>query len=344
MGIAVVGAGYWGPNLVRNVVMCPDASLRWVCDRDAPRAERLANVYAGVRSTADLDQVLSDPSVHAVVVATPPSTHADIAVACLQAGKHVLIEKPLAASVAEARRILDAADAADLVVMCDHTYCYTPAVALIASMIEAGDLGDIVFVDCTRVNLGLVRNDVDVLWDLAPHDLSILECVLPADRRPRSVSAWGADPLRTGQACIGHLTMPLCRGAVAHVHVNWLSPTKMRTFAIGGSRRTVVWDDVNPMQRVMVVDRGAGSLADDRSAITSAHGTRCDVTAPALRDGEALAGVVTEFVASVREGRPPKTDGQAGLRVLEILEGASLSLQRGGAAVDLHGQLVGAAR
>jgi predicted dehydrogenase len=250
----------------------------------------------------------------------------------------VLIEKPLASSLAEGQKLVAAAEERQLVVMCDHTYCYTPAVRRIRELVRAGELGDIQYVDSVRINLGLVQPDVDVFWDLAPHDLSILDFILPDDCRPRAVAAQGADPIGTGRACVGYLTLPLPGGAIAHAHVHWLSPTKIRTTILGGSRRTLVWDDLHPSQRLSVYDRGVDLTAtpeqEARRKVLIAYRTG-DMVAPALHEGEALQGVVHEFVAAIRERRAPLTDGHAGLRVLEVLEAASRSLDTGGAMVGL---------
>jgi predicted dehydrogenase len=222
--------------------------------------------------------------------------------------------------------------------MCDHTYCYTPAVQHIARLVGDGALGDIQYVDSVRVNLGLVQRDIDVLWDLAPHDLSILDLVLPDDRRPTAVAAHGADPLGVGRACVGYLTMPLPGGGIAHANVNWLSPTKIRRTIVGGSKRMLVWDDLNPSQRLTMYDKGVDVTADmggDALRDTMIRYRVGDMVAPALGEGEALAAVVGELAAAVREGRPPLTDGGAGLRVLRLLEAASASLDRGGASVTV---------
>lgn len=338
IGVAVVGAGYWGPNLVRNVALGSDTTLQWVCDIDTPRAARLAGTYAGARATDELDVVLDDPNVHAVAIATPASTHADLAIKCMRAGKHVLVEKPIAATVAAAEHMLAVADEEQRILMCDHTYCYTPAVQHIARLIAEGELGDILFVDSVRINLGLVQTDVNVLWDLAPHDLSIFDYVLPAERRARSVAAHGADPIGAGQVCVGHLVLDLGAGSIAHVHVNWLSPTKVRTMIIGGSQHTLVFDDLNPAQRISIFDRSVDLGFDvdtelrHRSQVSYRIG---DMVAPALRDTEALGGVINELVAGIRGERQPITDGQSGLRVLQILEASTESLRSAGATIDL---------
>ena len=345
IGMAVIGAGYWGPNLIRNISASESCHLRWVCDLDIERARRAVGRYSTVEVTDDLARVLADDEVHAVAIATPAHTHAAVALACLDAGKHVLVEKPLAWTVEEGRQVLERAAALGLTLMCDHTYCYTSAVQELRELVHSGAIGDLLYVDSVRINLGLVQPDIDVFWDLGPHDLAILDVVLPPGRRPVAVSATGADPLGTGQVCLGYLTLQLEGGAMAHAHLNWLSPTKVRTTIIGGSERMVVWDDLNPSQRVSVYDSGVSihGGGDDPAAVRQDRliSYRAGALhAPALPEREALRSVIGEFVASIREGRPPLTDGGAGLRVLEILDAASASLQRGGASVALPGRSV----
>ena len=338
LGMAVIGAGYWGPNLVRNIVSTAESDLLWVCDVDVAKAERLTRLYAGVEATASIEDVLNDDRVAAVAIATPASTHADLAIACLRAGKHILVEKPLAASVAEAEAIIAEARAHGRTVMCDHTYCYTPAVRHVADAVSAGELGDVLFIDSVRINLGLVQKDVNVLWDLAPHDLSILDYVLPDDVRVERVAAHGADPIAAGQVCVAHLTLYLSSGAIAHVHANWLSPTKVRTLIVGGSRRTLVFDDLNPAQRISVYDRGVEVMTDpdsDTREVTSVSYRTGDMVAPALRETEALGSVIRELVSAIEEDREPLTGAQSGLRVLKILEAANRSLADGGTTIEI---------
>jgi predicted dehydrogenase len=340
LGVAVIGAGYWGPNLIRNFHASPEWDLRWICDLDSERAERVAGGAPGVRITADLDDVLDDPQVTAVAVATPAATHTEVVLAALDAGKHVLVEKPLAPSLADGQKLVNAAEDRDLVLMCDHTYCYTPAVLKIHELVSTGQLGDIQYVDSVRVNLGLVQPDIDVLWDLGPHDLSILDFILPADARPTSVAAVGADPVGAGHLCVGYLTLPLGGSAIAHVHLNWLSPTKVRTTLIGGSKKMVLWDDLNPSQRISVYDRGIemqGSPPGEARHRAQVAYRLGDMVAPSLPEGEALQGVVTELADSIRAHRAPLTDGRSGLRVLALLEAASRSLDQQGVFVDAGG-------
>jgi predicted dehydrogenase len=219
--------------------------------------------------------------------------------------------------------------------MLDHTYCYTAAVQHLRELVRGGGIGTVQYLDSVRINLGLVQPDVDVLWDLAPHDLSIFLAILPDDVTPLAVAAHGSDPIGCGRACVAHLTLQLSNDAMAHVHVNWLSPTKIRTMVIGGSARTVVWDDLHPAQRLSIYDRGVDTngseSSDEKRARTMVSYRTGQMVAPALKEKEALRSVMTEFAASIKENRAPLTDGRSGLRVLAILEAASASLAQGGA-------------
>ena len=341
IGLAVVGAGYWGPNLVRNFAGSPHYRLAWLCDIDKARAVQVLGPYSTIAATDDLNAVLADEQVDAIAIATPAGTHLDIALAAMRAGKHVLIEKPLAATYADGLRLVEEADRAGLVLMCDHTFCYTPAVRKIRELVHSGEIGDLHFFDSVRINLGLVQPDIDVLWDLAPHDISILESILPPGVEPLSVAAQGADPIGTGRSCVAFVTLQLTGGAIAHFHVNWLSPTKVRTTMIGGSKRALLWDDLNRMQRITVFDRGVDLMpaqhaeAEDREKAFVSYRTG-DLESPALSEREALAGVVEEFADCIRTGRPSVTDGRSGLRVLDILEAASRSMAQNGVPVRLR--------
>ncbi len=332
LGVAVIGAGYWGPNLARNFQYSPHWRLEAICDLDLDRAAALADRLGGPRVTASLEEILADPLIDAIAIATPARTHYPITMAALEAGKHVVVEKPLADSTVKAHAMVDAADAAGLVLMIDHTYCYTPAVLRMRELLEDGHLGDILYIDSVRINLGIVQPDVDVFWDLAPHDLSIMDFLLPGGLRPSTVTATAADPLGAGKACIGYLSMAFPGGAIGHAHVNWLSPTKIRQMVIGGSRRTLVWDDLNPQQRISIYDRGVDLETQARDGVdrteTQFWYRVGDTWAPALKDREALEAMVEEFAAAIVESRRPRTDGVAGLRVLSVLEQATSSLAR----------------
>ncbi|HEX6519262.1 MAG TPA: Gfo/Idh/MocA family oxidoreductase [Streptosporangiaceae bacterium] len=341
IGLAVIGAGYWGPNLVRTALATPALQLEWLCDLDEKRAQAVLGRYTTVRATAAYEHVLADPAVTAVAIATPAATHFDLVRAALEAGKHVLVEKPLTSSVSEGEKLAALAERSGLVLMCDHTYCYTPAVQRIRELIRAGEIGDVQFIDSVRINLGLVQPDVDVLWDLAPHDLSILDFILPEDVVPVAVAAHTSDPIGNGRACVAYLSVWLSTGALAHVHVNWLSPTKIRTTIFGGSRRTIVWDDMNPSARLMLHDRGVDRVPvselapDDRRQALISYRVG-DVHGPALPEREALASAVAEFAAAITEHRAPLTDAKAGVRVLKLLEAASRSADNGGVRIPVN--------
>jgi len=331
--IAVIGAGYWGPNLVRNFRNSPDWDLVAVCDLDPDRAARVIGDRSTVEIETDVTHLLQRGDVDAVAIATPARTHAPIAIAALEAGKHVLVEKPLASTLEDARRMVQAAADHGRALMLDHTFCYTPAVRQIRELIANGVIGDVLYVDSVRINLGLVQPDVNVFWDLAPHDLSILDFILPSGLDVGPVVATGADPLDTGRACIGHASLPLPGGGIANISVNWLSPTKIRSFVIGGRKSTLVWDDLNPMQRVALYDRGVDvtirpdNLADRKQVNVSYR--MGDIHVPALRETEALGLMVAEFAAAIREDRAPLTDGHSGMRVLSVLEAIDESLSSG---------------
>lgn len=339
--VAVVGAGYWGPNLARNFAMSTDWDLVAICDKDLDRATALARKTGQPAVTDSVEQLLERFEIDAVAIATPARTHYPIAMAAIAAGKHVVVEKPLADNSVHGLAMVQAAREAGTVLMADHTYCYTPAVLKIRELLAAGELGEILYIDSTRINLGLVQPDVDVFWDLAPHDLSILDFVLPGGLRPLSVTAQGADPLRAGKSCVGYLSMPLANGALAHVNVNWLSPTKIRQMVIGGSRKTLVWDDLNPQQRLSIFDRGVDldrqemirTDAENRKGATISYRLG-DTWSPALSEFEPLGLMVAEFAASIRGSRPAPTDGESALRVLSVLEACTRSLERAGTKVQ----------
>lgn len=333
LGIAVIGVGYWGPNLVRNFRNSPDWDLAAVCDLDPVRAARVIGDRSTIDIETDATRVLQRADVDAVAIATPAHTHAELAIAALEAGKNVLVEKPFASTLNDARRMVQAAADNDRKLMLDHTFCYTPAVRYIRQTIADGVLGEVLYVDSVRINLGLVQPDVNVFWDLAPHDLSILDFILPSGLEVGEVSATGADPLGTGRVCIGHASLPLPGGGIANISVNWLSPTKIRSFVIGGTKRTLVWDDLNPQQRVALYDRGVDvmirpdNLAERKQVNVSYR--MGDIHVPALREAEALGLMVAEFAGAIREDRVPLTNGHSGMRVLSVLKAIDDSLVSG---------------
>jgi predicted dehydrogenase len=332
IGVAVIGAGYWGPNLLRNLQQNADFDVRYLCDLDLGRARKVLGAYSTVPACSALEEVLADPAVHAVAVATPAGTHLPVVTAALDAGKHVLVEKPLAANIEDGLKLVRLAQDRGLTLMLDHTFCYTPVVTKLRELVRGGDIGELRFVDSVRINLGLVQPDIDVLWDLGPHDIAILDTICPDYARPVAVAAHGADLLGIGRASVAYLSLRLSNGGIAHAHVNWLSPTKIRTVLVGGAKQTAVWNDLNPQERLAVFDRGVE--IQDTEKLQTMYRTG-DVTYPALEEKEALRSVMEEFARAIRTGGRPLTDGYSGLRVLATLEAARESMAAGGAFVPL---------
>jgi len=332
--VAVVGAGYWGPNLVRCFSGHEHTSCEYLCDLDLEAAARVARRFPGVRTTSDFDAVLNDPNVDAVAIATPVSTHFDLASRALRAGKHTLVEKPLALTGKEGERLVSLAADQDLRLMCDHTFCYTAVVRRMQEIVSQGELGDILYFDSVRVNLGLFQSDINVLWDLCPHDLSIIDFVLPEDMKPVAVAAQGIDAANTGFESVAHLTLHFEKPMMAHIHANWLAPVKVRTMLLGGTRKMLVWDDTNPAERLKIYDKGINVSSEDREKllVSYRHG---EARIPVLDNSEALMNMVGEFASSISERRAPLTDGHAGLRVLRSLEAADKSLTQGGLQIKL---------
>ncbi len=346
--IAVVGAGYWGPNLARNLQASPVWDLVAICDVNSERARALGTPLTDVAVVESLDELLDTFEVDAVAIATPAHAHYGTVMTALRAGKHVLVEEPMADSLEHGLEMVAEAQAHGLVLMVDHTHCYSPSVLKMQELVQAGSLGEILFVDCTRINLGLERPEVDVFWDLAPHDLAILDFVLPDGLNPTEVSAFGGDPLGTGRNCVGHMNFRLRNDGAAHLHVNVLSPTKIRQVVIGGSLRTLVWDDLNPKQRLSVVDRGVSLDRSPRSANEKRTSTTAyrmgDIWSPALPEREPLGQVIEELEFCIRNKRESRTGWDSALRILAVLEASTRSLSRDGqTSVVANTELAGSA-
>ncbi|WP_028745667.1 Gfo/Idh/MocA family protein [Rhizobium mesoamericanum] len=338
IGVAVVGYGYWGPNLVRNLAETPGAKLVWVCDL---KKDRLAGVqlrYPTVQITDDFDEVLRDPSVEAVAIATPVSAHYMLAMKALMAGKHVFVEKPMASTSEEARRMVDEAARRRLILAVDHTFIHTGAVRKMREIIENG-LGDIYYYDSVRVNLGLFQHDVSVIWDLAVHDLSIMDYVLP--EKPVAVSATGMGHVAGEPENIAYLTLFFESKLIAHIHVNWLAPVKVRRTLIGGSSKMIVYDDLEPSEKIKVYDKGitlnGNPQTDGEKVYDMRVGYRTgDMYAPQLDMTEALGRELKQFVDCIATNSQPIADGYAGLRVVRILEAATQSLAQRGRVIELE--------
>jgi predicted dehydrogenase len=336
IGVGIIGYGYWGPNLVRNFSEAAATRVVAVCDT---RAESLAPVtkrYPAIRTTRDFTDLLNDPSIDAIAVATPVRSHFELALGALAAGKHVLVEKPMTETVEQAHRLIDAAERHNRVLMVDHTFVYTPAIQKIRHLVAAEELGEIYYYDSIRVNLGLFQRDVNVIWDLAVHDFSILEYVLGA--HPVAVSANGASPVSQSPESIAYISLFFASGAIAHINVNWLAPVKVRQILIGGSRKMILYNDLEPSEKVKVYDKGV-TLTDDPDKIYQLRvGYRAgDMWAPRLANLEGLAVEVKHFVDCINNNLVPETDGRVGMRVVELLEATSQSLRRRGQPIELRG-------
>ena len=310
LGVAIVGCGYWGPNLIRNFTACPTTRVAMLCDRDLVRLQK-----CGVRScpraemVQDIEQVLKNSNVVAVAIATPAATHAPLARAALQAGKHVLLEKPMTLSVREAEELVRLAAARKLTLMVDHTYIYSPAIDKIKSLIDSGELGDIYYLDSVRINLGLFQSDINVLWDLAPHDLSIVDYVL--GRLPKSVSAMGTSHTGADLEDVGYLNLDFGDNLLASFHLNWLSPVKIRHLIIGGSKKGLVYNDLNPWEPIKIYDRGITvNEMEARRGVLISYRTG-DIWSPQLEAGEPLQKLVRHFPHCIRTGQIPRTDGES---------------------------------
>ncbi len=329
--IGVIGCGYWGPNLLRNFAENEAANLRWICDADQARLAAMARRYPSTQTAADYRRLLADPKLDAVAVVTPVATHFQIAKEALLAGKHVLVEKPLTSTVREAEELIEIARRNDRTLMVDHTFVYTGAVRKMKEIVRRGELGDLLYFDSVRINLGLFQPDINVLWDLAPHDLSIMDYLI--ERQPDAVSAIGSCHIEPGIENIAYLMMHFADDFIAHFHFNWLAPVKIRRTMIAGSSKMILYDDIEPTEKVRVYDKGVTTNrvgdreADYQRLVSYRTG---DVWAPKLDMTEALRYVVAEFLDSISGARWPLTDGEAGLRVVRLLEAAQQSIKNGG--------------
>ncbi|NNJ11094.1 Gfo/Idh/MocA family oxidoreductase [Chloroflexales bacterium ZM16-3] len=334
VGIGVIGYGYWGPNLVRNFSLARGAQVIAVCDQRPERRELVEKVYPSVRTYADIDEMLASPDVQAVAIATPVTSHFPLAMRALAAGKHVFVEKPFTATLAEAEQLVTEAEQRKLTLMVDHTFIYTSAVRKIKELVSNGSLGELYYYDSVRVNLGLFQSDVSVLWDLAVHDLSIMDFLI--GRSPTMVAATGMSHVPGRPENMAYLTCFFTNNLIAHFHVNWLAPVKIRQTLVGGSEKMIVYDDMEMSEKIKVYDSGITVNQDEDSIYQRHVGYRTgDMWAPRLDNIEALKIEAEHFVECIETGSQPLSSGQAGLRVVKILEAASRSMANHGQPVEL---------
>jgi predicted dehydrogenase len=329
VSIGVLGLGYWGPNLARNFAALPGAEVTWLCDGSEEALERQRPSHPSARTTGSFDDLLNDPALDAVVIAAPVPQHAELALAAIAAGKHVFIEKPIGATLAEAEQVAAAAAASDRVVMVDHQLEYHPAVIKLRELIEAGELGDIRYVYSTRLNLGKLRTDENALWSLGPHDVSVALALI--GQEPDEIHAHGESYMNPGveDVVFGYLRFPT--GVAAHIHLSWLDPHKERRITVVGSKRMATFDDMSIEGKLTVYDKGFDESYESYGEYLARSG---DITMPQISNEEPLRIVCRHFVECIRTGATPRTDAASGLRTVRVLEGLqnSLDASRAGAA------------
>jgi len=328
----VIGYGYWGPNVVRNLQSLQGAQVHAVCDKSSAARQRIHRAHPNLYVTADAAEVMTSPEVDAVAVVTPVWTHFELAKQALENGKHVFVEKPFTSNVKQAEILIDLAIQKNLKIMVDHTFLFTGAVRKIKQLLQEGNLGKLYYYDSTRVNLGLFQHDVNVIWDLAPHDLSIMDYLIEAS--PESLVATGQTHLN-GHEDVAFITLYFPEKVIAHVNVNWLSPVKVRTTLIGGEKKMLVWNDLEADEKIKVYDKGVQIKSQEGLYDLLVSYRSGDMWAPQLEQVEALRQELTYFVDCIANDRTPFNDGVAGLRVVKMLEAANESLSKRGALVYL---------
>lgn len=333
--MAAVGCGYWGPNLIRNFNNHPDVELVKICDQDQTRLEYMGRLYPQAETVTDADAIMNDDSIDAVVVATPVSTHFDLGRRTLESGKHLFIEKPMAASADECRRLNEIAERNGLQIMVGHTFLFVPAVRKIKSLMESGELGDVYYVNIRRVNLGIFQKDVNVVWDLAPHDVAMLNWLFGA--APKVVSATGRAYVQKDIEDVAFVTLEYPGQQLAHVQVSWLDPNKIREMTFVGSKQMLVYDDVSTGEKIRVYDKGVDVMQHydnfGEFHLAYRHG---DILIPKVDQIEPLKVEAAHFIDCIKGEAEPLSDGKLGLQVVEVLEKACLSIKHDGRPHDLE--------
>ena len=326
--IGSIGCGYWGPNLIRNFIQLNRSDVKRVADLDTGRLAHMKKLYPTVETTTDYRTIIQDPDIDVVAVATPVATHHRLAGEAIDAGKHVFVEKPMAASRAEARDLVNRAKAKRVKLMVGHTFLYTAAVCKMKEIIDSGDLGEIYYISSQRLNLGLFQPDINVLWDLAPHDISIMLYLL--GQRPESVSAVGAAHINPVIEDVAVLTMRFARNVVGFIQTSWLDPDKIRRMTVVGSKKMMVFDDMQPSEKIKIYDKGVETPRHYDTFAEFHYAYKYgDIIIPRLDGTEPLATELSHFLDCIENDRQPLSDGENGLQVVEILEAASKSLKNG---------------
>ncbi len=322
--IGAIGYGYWGPNLVRNFSTANGSQVTMVCDMNQQALKKVKKAYPGIRVTADCQELIKDPEVDAVAIATPVFTHYELAKKVLEEGKSVFVEKPFTHTIAQGEELIEMAEKKNLKIMVDHTFLYTSSVSMMKQMIEDNVLGDLYYLDSIRVNLGLFQHDVNVVWDLAPHDISIMLYLI--GEKPQAVVATGAEHFGRGLEDIAYLTFYYSRNVIAHINVNWLSPVKVRTTLIGGQKKMLVWNDLEPDEKIKIYDKGVQVRTKEGKYNLLVDYRSGDMWAPKIDQTEALRVIADKFVDYVENGGTVVNDGRAGLNIVRMLTAANQSL------------------
>lgn len=334
INVAVIGCGYWGPNLIRNFNAIPDCRVKWACDRDGSRLARVTSLYPEVCCTSDFERVLADPDVHAVAIATPVSTHFELGSKSLAAGKHTFIEKPLARTSEECQQLIDMADARGLSLMVGHTFVYNAAVRKMKEIIDSGEIGRVLYIGCQRLNLGLFQHDINVAWDLAPHDISIILHLL--GNSPDTVSCQGKAHVRDGIEDVTNMSLSFDQGPFVTIQSSWLDPNKVRRMTVVGENKMIVYEDTEPLEKLKIYDK--------RVEVPRTYDTYAEffysyhyggVYSPFIEQDEPLRVECMRFLYRIRDGVSIESEGRHGLEVVRVLEAASRSLANGTAAVSL---------
>ena len=335
VSIGLIGYGYWGPNLLRNFVELPNVTMAAVADLDSAQLEAVSRRYPLIKRTTRFEDVIADKSIDAIAVATPVATHFELGMAALKAGKHLWLEKPMAETSRQAEKLVEQAQMRSLTLFVDHTFIYTGAVQKMRELVKGGKLGRILYYDSTRVNLGLFQRDVNVVADLAVHDFAILDYLL--GEHPTAVSAIGVNHFPGTRENLAYITLFYDSGAIGHTNVSWLAPVKVRKVLLGGSKRMLTYDDLEPSEKLRVYDKGVSFTDDPKPIHEMRVGYRTgDMWAPKLDMTEALQIAAEHFVKCVEKGKTPITDGRLGLRMVELIEAATSSMGGRGETVRIR--------
>lgn len=333
INVAIIGFGYWGPNLVRNFSTLPGVKVKRVVDLRPDRLLIVAKNYTNTIASADVNDIWNDTDIDAVIIATPVFTHFPLAMKALESGKHVLLEKPMTDTVENALKLIDKANALNKVLMVDHTFLYTPAVRKMKELIQQDVIGNVRYFDSTRINLGLIQQDVNVLWDLAPHDISILDYLVGDE--PASVNATGVSHIHNGVENIAYLTVNYASNVIAHFNCSWSSPVKIRMMLVGGDKKMIVFNDMEPTEKIRVYDTAHSVSSDEEKQKVLVDYRVGDVYIPKLDNKEALAGMAADFIAAIQTGSTPIASWKSGLNTIRILEASQTSIKQGGKEIAI---------